>query len=798
MARSRKSVTNVAEGLRKVIEELRTHSTTLTLSAKSLWSVPYERNLFFTGRQDILSRLASLLRTSQIMPPYAIHGLGGIGKTQTALEYVYRYQDEYQAIFWIRADSQEMIQTDLLAVAQVLNVQQTQEQPLVIGAVQRWLSDHKNWLLVFDNVEDVTIIQPFLYQKTGHILLTTRATAVNMVVQRIELNPMNIVDGTFFLLHRTNILPLDAPPDTIDPLDYQWAADIVQAMGGLPLALDQAGAFIEETQCSFEEYYQIFQQRQTDLLQRRGQYTGTHSDPVTTTWSLSLSKIQQSHPYAVDFLSLCAFLDPDSIPEDLFTHGAEELAPPLASIMQDPLAFRETIGLLLSYSLIHRNTNRTLTIHRLVQTVLRQRLDSQKQRDWAEHVVRIVNHVFPTVAYETWEQCRRYLPHALVCVSHIERYQMTFLEAARLLQEVGFYLHNHARYQEVEPLYLQALTISENVLGSEHAFTATILNKIANLYYAQGHHDKVEQFFQRALAIREKVLGQEHIDTAESLNGLARLYYVQARYTEAETLYRRALTIREMQLGPEAPLTADSIHHLAVLYHAQKRYSEADSLYQQVLSIREQILGPEHPETLDTLDCLARLRHSQGQYTHLEPLYQRVLAIRKKILGPEHPRTAISIDSLAWFYQDQKHYAQAEVLYQQALEIRKKVLGPQHPDVAVSLDCLATLYNLQGQYILAETAYKEALNIREQIKGLEHPYTLQSFRALVDFYSNQGQYDQAELLYQQGLLLREEKLGMKHPQTALFLQDYITFLRTQQRLEEVALLEARVQTMPTN
>ena len=242
-------------------------SSTISLSQErstAFWHIPYSRNLFFTGREDILKQLHDAFLDKQpiaITQPQAISGLGGIGKTQTAVEYAYRYGVHYEAVLWVRADSSELLNADFLLIAGLLNLPQRHEhdQDLVVKAVLRWFNAHERWLLILDNADHLETVSAYIPMAgKGDVLLTTRVHSTGTMAQRIELDIMGIEEGTIFLLRRAGLLPgnsssLEAVPEQIQ----NQAQTIVEAVDGLPLALDQAGAYIEETGCSLSDYLVI-------------------------------------------------------------------------------------------------------------------------------------------------------------------------------------------------------------------------------------------------------------------------------------------------------------------------------------------------------------------------------------------------------------------------------------------------------------------------------------------------------------------------------------------------------------
>jgi len=703
-----------------------------------VWNVPYRHNPFFTGREDVLQRLSDALTTGKrVVVTQVISGLGGIGKTQITVEYAYRHRDEYQFILWVRAATPDLLLTDFAVLASLFYLPEKfeQDQQKVVAAVIHWLENHTSWLLVLDNAEDFDLITNFLpIRGNGHILVTTRAHVTGPLASGIELKIMDTEESILLLLRRAKILASDAALDQSTLEDRTRAEVIVQMMGGLPLALDQAAAYIEETGCGLAGYPLVYINRRKELLQRRSTFPSDHPESVATTWSLSFQEVEQTSPAAADLLRLGAFLAPDAIPEEIITVGADDLGPSLGPVATDPFTLNDAFETLQKYSLVRRHPDVNMfSIHRLVQAVLKENMDDSSQRIWAERTVQAVNHVFPTVEFATWPQCQRLLPHAQVCAALIDQWAMAFPGVARLLRRTGYYLFERARYGEAEPLYQHALALNEKTLGPEHPDTAASLNDLAQLYQAQSRYAFAEPLYQRALRIRERVLGPEHPDTVATLSHLAQIYQALGRYAFAEALYQRALLIREKILGPEHPTTANTLHDLARLYQAQSRFDLAGPLLQRTLEICEKMLGPEHPETAATLNDQAQLYQVLGHYTQVEPLYQRALAIRIKVLGPEHPTTATSLHALAEFYRGQSKYTQAEPLYQQALLIREKVLGPEHPTTAISLLSLAQLYQARGQNDLAETLYQRTLAIFERVLGPEHPYTISALENYADF-----------------------------------------------------------------
>jgi tetratricopeptide (TPR) repeat protein len=602
-----------------------------------VWNVPFRRNPFFTGREQLLTQLhENLTQTgaAALTQAQAISGLSGIGKTQFAVEYAYRYRDEYHFILWVRAATYNTLISDFVALADMFHLREKdeQDQNKVVVAVKRELATVSSWLLIFDNADDLALVNDFLpTEGKGHILLTTRTQAVGTIANRIEVEKMDSLTGTLLLLRRARVLAADFPLDQAHEIDRISAEAIVKEMDALPLALDQAGAYIEETGCSVSAYLERYRQRQETLLKRRGGSSPDHPEPVASTWSLSFEQIERDNPIAADLLRFSAFLAPDAIPEEMITEGAAELGEHLQSVATDPSLLDEAIGTLRRFSLVRRNSdNNTYSLHRLVQIVLKESTNEQTQRQWAEKIIRALNRAFPNVSEATWAQCQRYLPHVQVCAELMNQYQLVFPEAARLLDQAAIYLDDHALYPQAELLFQQALAIREKVLPPEHAHIASSLNNLGWLYQTQGKYEQAEPLFKRSLAIREKTLGPEHPTTANSLNNLAVLYRNEGKYEQAEPLFKRSLAIREKMLGPEHPTTAISLNDLANLYCALGKYQQAEPLYQRALSIKEKVLGPEHPSIPNVLQNYADLLRKTKHEDEATALEKRANAIRAK------------------------------------------------------------------------------------------------------------------------------------------------------------------------
>ncbi len=578
-----------------------------------IWNVPYRRNTFFTGREQVLNLLHDTFCSGKVAAQtQALSGLGGLGKTQIATEYVHRYHSEYQVILWVRGDTREKLLLDIAALATILNLK---EQHHIIEAVRSWLRKNTKWLLIIDNIEDLRLIRTILPSTArGHNLLTTRTQTTGNIAQRIDLGKMTLEEGALFLLRRTKILAQDASLQDASTADCQRAKAIVEVLDGLPLALDQAGAYIEESGCNLTDYLRRYQVGRMKLLGIRGNFDFDHPASVAATFSYSFEKIEKISPTAVELLRFCVFLHPDAIPEELIIHGATELGPTLQPVITDPFSLDATIATLRKFSLVRRNADTNmLSMHRLVQAVLQDRMSEKTQRLWAERTVRAINLVLPDVSeYFMWQRCQQYMPHVQNCVALIEKWKMVSPEAARLLEQTGVYLQVQAQFTQAYALFERASDVYALLAETETAVTVASLNHLYWHYYYQGQYALAEQPIWKALWLLQQTSATEQQPMAACLGAVASLSYQQGKYSQAEDYFLQALAIYEEHVGLQHPSVVCTFSGLGNVYLALAKYDRAEGFFCDALNIWQQMPAPQHPSMSQVLMVWPTL-HSTGE-----------------------------------------------------------------------------------------------------------------------------------------------------------------------------------------
>jgi tetratricopeptide (TPR) repeat protein len=691
------------------------------------WLVPDAmRTRYFTGREQLLAQLHRQLTNHRRA---ALSGLGGVGKTQTAIEYAVRHRAEYpDGVFWTNAESTSGLTSGFVEIAKTLRLgaAASSDQEQVVRATLEWMNGNGRWLLILDNVEDRRDLQSFVPQRgEGHILITSREPVFQElgIARALEAVDLEGDDAVRFLLTRTGR----------DESERSAAADLADELGNLPLALEQAAAYIAETGASFADYLTSFRKRHVALLEKAGGLVSR--DTVAVTWAANFEAVERASPAAADALRISAFLAPDAIPFEVFAKGAPALGGAIADTFSDPedaLAMSELMRPLARYSLVRADMrSHTFGVHRLVQETVRAAIRESERPAFVERAVRALDAVFPEVSYTTWAQCDRLVSHVATIADWIDAYDVHSESAGRITNQTGQALFGRGRCAGALRLLNHAVKIRERALGPDHADVGVSLNNVANVYNYLGRYADALPVSERALALAERGRGGNHAEVADSLNGLALSYAGLGRYSEAQPLFERALGIEELESGTDHPAVAKLLNNLANLHLDQDNFAEAMALHRRALAINESAFGPDHPSVAKSLNNIVRVLRNQGMLAEAQPLSIRALAIAEHALGPDHPDVAFGLNHLANILFQLGRPAEAEPLFERALSIRERNIDPEHTLMALSLLGLASVYQVRGRIAEAVPLVERAIAIRERKFAANLP-TAEAMRTTLD------------------------------------------------------------------
>jgi tetratricopeptide (TPR) repeat protein len=689
-------------------------------------------------------------------------GMGGCGKTQLVLDYCQQAEDDgqFHGIFWIDASSPTTVArsytviVEAIAKAMVDLNDADANVRTAIGILSAWKNP---WLLVFDNFdepkafENKHIREYYPQRGTGFIIFTSRDAESKALGSTILISNMLEKEGLELLFRSSGYERID---DNIVE-----AKRIIQRLGHLALAIDQAGAYIRARSIEFHAFLDHFNDRRDAILKetpklweyrrKMGETEAEQSLSVATTWELSLGQVMgdaEGCESKTHLLTLAAFFNNKNSSEEIFQIFHESNTPPWMTIfvrdgVWDKYKFLDIIAELRNLSLIQNHDSGILgtsfSFHPLIQDWMKLRLSSQERQSYTIEAMLILSKYIRSQDSNriTLQAKQTTLSHLDTAVENDHAYLVQGIQLGESVLVVpaitfaGFYKYN-GRYKEAERLYERVLKGREEQLGPEHHSTLRTVQNLAIVYEYQGRYKEAEKLYERALKGREEQLGPEHHSTLRTVQNLAIVYQYQGRYKEAEKLCERALKGSEEQLGPEHPDTLGTVQNLAIVYQYQGRYKEAEQLYERALKGSEEHLGLEHPDTLRTVQNLATVYQNQGRYKEAEKLYERALKGSEEHLGPEHPDTLGTVHNLAAVYRNQGQYKEAEKLFERALKGSEKQLGPEHPDTLGTVHNLAIVYQNQGRYKEAEKLYERALKGSEEHLGPEHPDTLRTMQNL--------------------------------------------------------------------
>ena len=522
----------------------------------NLFGVPYLRNRYFTGRQSVLEQLHQQLNqetTAAITQVQAISGLGGIGKTQTAVEYAYRYHHDqrlYDTVFWVKADTEVNLTTDFAQLAKQLALpvaQGTQEEQ--IPAVKAWLAKHDHWLLIFDNADTPDWLIPFMPNNpTGKVLITSRATVFDQlgIDAPLALDVLPPDEAISLLFRRTGHERTDTA--------IAAATEINQVLDGLPLALEQASAFMVRKHIGLQTYLQTYRKLGLSQLEKAKARTGQYPSSVLKTWVINFQAVADESLAASELLKFSAFLAPNDIPYHILIKGAAHLGETLKAYLQGEdedealLALSELLEPLSQYSLVKWEPEQAgYSVHRLVQAVMRDGIDSTTQASWIKRATAAIATAYPGNDFKHWPLCAQLLPHWLQVHEHACSVDIESETLGAILNQAGLYLHDQGRYRDAESLLQEVLAMRKRLLGDAHPEVATSLNNLAALYDKQGRYRDAEPLYLQAIGIAYQQLGERHPNTQTVWNNFADCLHQAMESGKADALSDHPVTQRLLQ-----------------------------------------------------------------------------------------------------------------------------------------------------------------------------------------------------------------------------------------------------------
>lgn len=740
-----------------------------------------QRLPFLSGRDHALNELRAAALPGRRV---ALIGLPGVGKQQIAL----RFAQEYAAahpncpVLWVVASSRPAIESGYRQIAQELGL--PLRESLGLGEIYRvlhtWLHKPANngWLLILEGADDWQEFSDIVpLGANGCVLLTSRDAGIATFADiTISVAPLGTAESVDLLSERMQLGEAAA----LDSTTRDALLQIAEQSGGLPLALEQAAAYMLETATTPRRY--------ANLLIRGTEINGyvfsdapPRTDVVGQTFSFALAQLEETNPAAAQLLRACAFFAPDNIPGTLLTQNSQVWPYPLSAACSDALLWQRTVQATMRFSLLRTEpATNTLSTHNAVLQWMREQIAKAGEEDfWLGRAVQVL---ITAIAQQQERQKQPkqqqslrqiLLPHLLSVCAHIGQYELTTGDAMRLLHQTGVLLVEAGEYERSLPLYERALTIvtaqrfARNTQESrqQRQDLATVRSNLASLYGTLGRYDEGIVLYDEVVAVlREDESNDAQADAdlpsalASALNNQGELCRRIGQYELADSLFQEALTAafaapdgepttptpssQQKQSPEQKRQVATILDNLAAIREAQGDLDEAQRLYEQSLALRRNALGERHPEVAESLNDLAQLYDQKNDLDNAMRYYQLALAIFLAVLGPEHPRTAICRNNLGVLFAQMQDFLSARAMLEQARPVLENELK-SHPRVATLLANLAQVECALGDVHMALRLSRTALGMIEGTLGTNHPES-KEIRSMNDLLLEIAQEEEEE------------------------------------------------------
>ncbi len=787
----------------KVLELFNLHSSHTIQKTKNLkkghlfkpilWNIP-RQDYTFVGREkilrDIYDKLNNTLSTVPIYQNYpeksdviyplvinAISGLGGVGKTQIALEYIHHSKYPYTLRAWFPGENIDQLYQTYIEFSKKLGYRDNNpKSKIAISYVKNWLENNPGWVLVYDNVKNYEEIVPFLPSKGGHIILTTRKQQWPDKFKMIPVNIMTEKEALILIktLTKRNIY-INEKIET---------KKLVKALGYLPLALAQAGAYIQQNKIKISEYLKLYNKYEKELLADTTLSEGTNSNSISTTWNISFKAIAKESKNKCELLlikeilSVFSYLSPEKIPRQMLLTWLIIKHP---NIDSPELILNKILRLFWKYSIINYDGDNFISIHRLVQTVIRNQHKSQKKNsgkpfltsEWYTTLLQAINFAFNKKATTLEEEKikRELLPHLQSLIIYYNNKswvnQKSILSLSSILENVALVLHKQmGNPQEAKTYYQRALTIKKKYYGYNSIETANILTTFGDAYGSLGNPNKQKEFLEHALKVTEQYYGKSHSSLVRILESLGAAYWALGNEKKSKIILKRGLKLGENYYGNKSIKIAKTLYYLGNVcgnlgeIEAQKKFLENS------LKITDKHYGKGHIQSSFILGCLGIAHNSLKNLEKSRELLESSLLIQEKYYGKNHVEVGETLGNLSNTYMDLGYPKRAEMILKRAVLILENYYGKDHAYVARTLNYLGDAYIYLGEFEKAINILKRTLTIKQKYYGENHFSTAKALASLGNAYVNIGKFEKAKKSLEIALKIQKNYYGKHHSEVA--------------------------------
>jgi hypothetical protein len=731
-------------------------------SSPVVWGGVPPRNSNFTGREDLLDQLNERLEpgaTTAVLPQ-ALHGLGGVGKSQLAIEYAYRHRADFDVIWWIPAELPVQIQKSLVELGQRLNLVDSNEVNVVVDVVMDALKGNTrggrqippNWLLVFDNAEDPEKVLEYLPTGgPGRILVTSRNSQWLNLARPLEVDVFQRQESIELLQRR-------------DPrLNEDDGDRLASALGDLPLAIEQAAAWRAETGMPAEEYIQLLDEKQAEMLGLPGPLEYQRS--VAAAWNVSLDKLRASNPTALRILQACAYFAPEPIPRSMFANArGVSVVPDLDRALHDRLRLNEAIRDINRYALarIDHRTN-SIQMHRLVQAVLISQMteDDQQEMRHAAHLLLAANAPDAPDDDAQWPKYGQLYPHVIAS----DAIECDDAGVRELVFNTTLYLYHWGEHDASRAMSQQVYDIWFAHLGAEHPDTLKVGRWLGFMLWIAGAYRQAAEFDAELLEIHRRVLGEDHEDTIDAINSVGGDRRAEGDFNGALELSRANHQRCIERFGDYDPLTLKAGHNLGVSLRLSGLFAEALTSDQRTWGRKVEIYGSDHLESLLTEVAISLDRRESGDYLEARTEHENIVARYRTLYGNLHHQTLRVIRVQSGMRRKAGDHEGAREAADEAYRGFSDRYGLDHPETIAAALNRSVNYRQAGELDQALQVGTDVLNRYQRTLGAGHPHTLSARTGLAVVSRLLGRAAEARTLNEEALQGLRARLGEDHPST---------------------------------
>lgn len=731
-----------------------------------VWGGVPRRNIRFTGREGPLSDIYHQLNEAEVgAAVVTLLGMSGVGKTQTAAEYVYRFGSEYDMVWWVPADQRGTLRQRLAELAPALGLSAGPEYGERLRAVHDALrrgTPYSRWLLVLDGADDPATVADLLPSGPGHVLITSQNRdwdEHNTSV--VEIPVYDREESVAFIRRRAR---------RISPREADQLAD---ALGDLPLALDQTAGSLNDSTMPVEEYIELLRSG-ADIevgLKVAADFPMTYY----TAFSILLNRLREAVPEAVDLLRLCSFFAPGPVPLGLLRElPARDLPEQLRGLMDDPLRWSSSISKLVQYSVVRTENPEegtdepivgaeVLQLHRMVHQTVRAGLPEEDRAEYSRVARRALANSDPGRPTDTrlWPRYAELVPHLEASGS----FTSTHGAVQRLVLNCLRYLFLSGEYRVGLQIAEQVTARWRELLGPTHPRIWALAYHHVNLLRAVGRYSEAEQLDRTAVDHLRAERGQQDLDLLRAATGLAADLRALARYDEALELQRTVLREYTELVGEQDSRTLGALNNLAVSYRVLGRYTDALETDRRALEARREYLSPRHNWTLFSELNYAWDLRLLGRYEEAISIQEQSVEVHRDVMGPDNPQTLRAEHNLAMCQYRLGERARGIALLGDTLERCERVLGEDDPLTLMAASSYGCMQREHGDLDLARRLGERVLVRHREMLGRRHPYAIGSSVNHALVLRAAGERQQSGILIEEALVAMEEAVGERHPWT---------------------------------